>query len=297
MRFVAVDPDFFATYGIKLLTGRTFSRNVGADLSDIDLVGPQSLVAASVSIIDTRTARAFGWTPEEAVGKTFWNVPLDAPESGPPAGAPLRRIVGVVDDVYLQPLRETSQPLMFILPRGLSDQASLKIAGRDLESTLARIDAVWSRIVPEQPISRRFLDADFDAVYQSERRQGQMLTYCSSLSILIACLGLFGLASLTTEQRTKEIGIRKVLGSTTGDIVRLFAGEIGRLVLVANVIAWPVAYLLMRRWLDDFAYRIDLGLLIFVGSGLLVLAVAWLTVGVVAARAARAKPIHSLRYE
>jgi putative ABC transport system permease protein len=134
-------------------------------------------------------------------------------------------------------------------------------------------------------------------LYRGERRQAQLLTTFSALAVAIACLGLYGLASYSTTRRTKEIGIRKTLGASVPEIVRLFATEFGVLVLVANVIAWPVAYFAMQRWLSGFAYRIELGPFVFVASAVLALAVALLTVAAVATRAARAKPVTTLRYE
>jgi putative ABC transport system permease protein len=144
---------------------------------------------------------------------------------------------------------------------------------------------------------RRFLDDDFEALYRGERRQAQLLTTFSLLAVAIACLGLYGLASFSTTRRTKEIGIRKTLGASVTDIVRLFTAEFGALVLLANVLAWPIAYFAMQRWLAGFAYRIELGPFVFIASGLLALAIATLTVAAVASRAARAKPVTALRYE
>jgi putative ABC transport system permease protein len=144
---------------------------------------------------------------------------------------------------------------------------------------------------------RRFLDDDFEALYRGERRQAQLLALFSLLGILIACLGLYGLASFSTTRRTKEIGIRKTLGASVPEIVRLFTTEFGVLVLLANVVAWPVAYFAMQRWLSGFAYRIELGPFVFVASAALALAVALLTVAAVATRAARAKPVEALRTE
>jgi putative ABC transport system permease protein len=166
-----------------------------------------------------------------------------------------------------------------------------------LGATLDGIDAAWGEVLPSEPIVRHFLDDDFDALYRSEARQMQLLTTFAGLAIFIACLGLLGLAWFSTERRTKEIGIRKAIGGSVLDVVRLFTAEFSRLVLLANVVAWPVAYFLMQRWLAGFTYRIELGPLVFVGSAALALAVALLTVGVVAARAARAKPARSLRCE
>jgi putative ABC transport system permease protein len=171
------------------------------------------------------------------------------------------------------------------------------VTGADLERTLAGIDAVWDELGPDVPVIRGFLDDDFEALYRIERRQAQLLTTFSLLAIAIACLGLYGLASYSTTRRTKEIGIRKTLGAGVGDIVTLLTVEFGALVLIANVIAWPVAYFAMQRWLSGFAYRIELGPFEFIASGLLALAVASLTVALVANRAARARPVAALRYE
>jgi putative ABC transport system permease protein len=290
MTFLTVDFDFFSTYGIDVVAGRSFSPDAGADSADLALPGFSS---SSVAIVNERGARALGWAPDEAVGKTFQGVSIN----GEQRDEPPRTVVGVVEDVFYAPLREEIGPTMYTLPRAGLNVASLKLSGRDLERTLAHVDDVWQRVVPEQPIARRFLDDDFERLYRSEARQSQLLGFSASLAIVIACLGLFGLAALATEQRTKEIGIRRVLGGTIGDIVRLLAGELGALVLLANVLAWPVAYVLMRRWLDSFAYRIDLDVTLFVASGIGVLAIAWGTVAAVAARAAAARPIKALRYE
>jgi putative ABC transport system permease protein len=175
--------------------------------------------------------------------------------------------------------------------------ASLRVSGRNLATTLASIDAIWKKFRPDRPLSRHFLDQDFDALYVAEAREAQMFTFFSALAIGIACLGLFGLASFTTERRTKEIGVRKAIGGTVTDIVLLFSAEFGKLVLVANLLAWPISYFLMQSWLASFAYRIGLSVWVFVGAALAALAIATLTVGSVAARAASVKPVHALRYE
>jgi len=294
-RIVAVDFDFLSTYGIEILAGRGFSSDFGAD--SLDAAGPRDLRAPREAIVNVAAARALGWTPAQAVGKAFWGVDLTAPASDRPAAQTMRRIIGVIGDIHFAPLRDAVEPMMFVLPQTYFTTASIKLTGMDVAGTLARIDAVWKQVVPERPIARRFLDDDFERFYRGETRQLQVLAVSSSLAILVASLGLFGLAALTTEQRTKEIGIRKVMGGSVADIVRLFTGELGRLALVANVVAWPFAYLAMHRWLDQFAYRIELGVATFVGGGLLVVAAGGVAVGIVAARAAAAKPIQSLRYE
>jgi putative ABC transport system permease protein len=248
-------------------------------------------------VIGEGLARRYGWTPLEATSK--W---LEVAFAGP--GTPSNRapIIGVVADVHFESVRSAIEPTIYMLvPDGLGFQplseASLRVTGRNLAATLAHIDATWAKFMPDRPIARHFLDADFEALYASEQRQGEMFTFFAALAIGIACLGLFGLASFTTERRTKEIGIRKTIGGGVLDIVLMFCGEFGRLVLVANLVAWPVAYLLMQRWLAGFAYRVDLSAWVFVGSGLAALTIACLTVGAVAGRAASTKPVNALRYE
>jgi putative ABC transport system permease protein len=290
---VPVDHDFFATYDMEVLAGRGFSADFNMDR--IPEPGSDTANARPGVVLNASAAREYGWTPEEAVGK--W---IDV-QSG---GSLLRgTIVGVVEDVYFEPLRIPIRPVLYVLSsevlinRAAMPFASVRITGSNLTATLDHIDETWARLVPDQPMTRRFLDADFQALYDAERREGLMLTFFSALAIFVACLGLFGLASFTTEQRTKEIGVRKVMGGTVLDIVRLFTGEFSKLVLLANVIAWPAAYFLMDEWLANFAYRIDMSVLVFAGSAVFALAIALLTVGIVSARAASVNPIHSLRYE
>jgi putative ABC transport system permease protein len=207
-----------------------------------------------------------------------------------------------VEDAYLESVRDPLVPVLYLVPpadRAAAQirEASIRVTGADLERTLASIDEVWRALGPPAPVQRRFLDDDFEALYRGERRQAQLLTTFSVLAVAIACLGLYGLVSYSTTRRTKEIGIRKTLGASVPEIVRLFATEFGVLVLVANVIAWPVAYFAMQRWLSGFAYRIELGPLVFVASAVLALVVAMLTVVLVAIGAARAKPVTTLRFE
>jgi putative ABC transport system permease protein len=293
--FMWVDYGFFEAYGVQVLAGRPFSSELGTDRTQ--LATPDNPRTSGSFVLNASAARAFGWTPEQAVGKWFefsMGERLARSARGP--------IIGVVDDARLESVHNEIRPLVFLVPSEqgvarLATQASVRITGRDVPGTLAYIDAKWKELMPGQPIVRRFLDDDFDALYAREERQQQMFTYFALLAVFIACLGLFGLASFATEQRTKEIGIRKAIGGTAVDIVRLFTRELTTLVLVANLIAWPIAYVFMRRWLDNFAYRIDMGVLVYAAAALAAFAIAWLTVGAVATRAAVAKPVHSLRYE
>ena len=208
-------------------------------------------------------------------------------------------IVGVAADVHLESVRDAITPVAYFVAPQIPAlrEASIRVTGRRLESTLADIDSIWRRLGPGSPVARRFLDQDFEALYRGEQREGELLGLFSMLAIVIACLGLFGLASLAASQRTKEIAVRKVLGASVKNIVWLFTSEFALLAVAANVIAWPVAYVLVQRWLAGFAYRIGLNALVFFAGGALALSVALATVAVVVGKAARAKPVAGLRYE
>jgi putative ABC transport system permease protein len=298
MPFLNVDYDFFKTFGIRFLSGRTFSLDRGTDI----FVEPteDNPQATASYILNELAARQLGWTPDEALGK--WvemggNEPMTLTTRGP--------VIGVVEDIYFSSLREEIKPVLYRVTshtepvRGRPNfrQMAIKLDARDIDETLAFIEETWSSYQPDVPITQDFLDDNFEALYASERTQGQLFTLFALLAIFIACLGLFGLASFTTEQRTKEIGIRKVMGGSIADIVILLSRDFGYLVLFANVLAWPVAWFLMERWLQNFAYRIDLGIFTFIISGLLALVIAMLTVGGLATRAAWSKPALALRYE
>jgi putative ABC transport system permease protein len=288
IQYLWVDYGFFEAYRVAVAAGRTFDERFGTDRWVAGANGhPGSYVVSELA------SRRLGWTPDEALGKSLELVGSRGTR-GP--------IVGVVEDVYYESVRDALEPIVYMVaPEGLGfptlQYASLRITGRDLAATLERIDSTWQQLVPDQPIVRRFLDDDFAALYRAEERQGQMFTFFAALAIGVACLGLFGLASFTTERRTKEIGIRKAIGGGVLDIVLLLSGSFGRLVLAANVIAWPIAYLAMQQWLAGFAYRIDMRVWSYAGSAALTFAVAWLTVAAVAARAASGKPVNALRCE
>jgi len=174
---------------------------------------------------------------------------------------------------------------------------SLRIKGSNVQETIAHVQSVWGRFNPGYPISYTFMDDSINALYRNEARMMEMFGYFSLLAIFIACLGLFGLASFTTEQRTKEIGVRKVLGANISNIVILLSKEYSKWVLVANIIAWPVAYFAMNKWLNNFAYHASIGLAIFVLTALVTFLIALLTVSYQSVKAALGNPAQALRYE
>jgi putative ABC transport system permease protein len=289
LAYVYVDYDFFGTYEIDVLAGRAFSRDFSAD----QLVPPDGKGGPTGGgfIINERAARQFGWTPESAVGKWF--------ETFGARGA----VVGVVADVYFESVHNPVQPMVFVVPPERMGgfpalrQASIRVTGSRLNETLAFIDELWSQYLPDQPIRRRFLSADFEALYQNESRQAQLFGLFSVLALVVGAMGLFGLTSFATTRRQKEIGIRKILGGTNWGIVQLLTTEFSILVLIANVVAWPIAYLVMQRWLTGFAYRVDLSVWVFVACAGVAVAIAWLTTAFVAANAARSNLIQALRSE
>jgi putative ABC transport system permease protein len=291
IQIMMVDYGFFETYGIDLVSGRTFSENMASDV----LVSPTQDNPGNVTfVLNESAANAVGIDPREIAGEAL-------EFGGSQTAGP---VVGIVADTYFESIRRDVRPLMFLLAPPSAEQgqfamrdASIRVRPGQEAAALAHIDAVWKRLYPGAENNRYFLNDDFRAMYLAEETQGQLITWFSLFAIFIACLGLYGLASFNAERRTKEIGVRKVMGGSVWGIVLLLTNDFSKLVLLSNVIAWPLAYVLMDRWLENFAYRVDLTPVIFIGSSLIALCVAWVTVGSTAAKAASAKPVLALRYE
>jgi putative ABC transport system permease protein len=289
-----VDYDFFGTYEIAVLAGRAFTEEFPADRMKAS--GPEGApTTGSGFVLNRRGAIQFGWSPEEAIGKVLNIIVHGGEHTG--------TVIGVVENSNFESVRTDLKPMIFLIPPHLLDSvasmpnASIRISGNDVSGALAHIDSVWQRFMPEFPMERHFLDEDFETLYLAEDRQARLFYCFAMLAIFIACMGLYGLASFNAERRTKEIGVRKAMGGTVWSIVVLLTNDFSRLVLLSNLIAWPVAWFVMERWLSNFAYRIDLGPFVFVGSGLIALSIAWVTVGGTAAKAASQKPVLALRYE
>ncbi|HEX4117167.1 MAG TPA: FtsX-like permease family protein, partial [Rhizomicrobium sp.] len=206
-------------------------------------------------------------------------------------------IVGVVGDTKIHGLSEAIPPMIYWDHPAWADQISVRVSGQRLPAALAYIDRTWQHFAPNTAMERHFLDADFERQFLADERQGEIFGLFVGVAIFIACLGLFGLAAFSTQRRTREIGLRKAFGARTKDIIGLLLWQFSIPVLVANLIAWPVAYYYLHNWLEGYAYRISLNPLYFVGAGLAALVIAWATVIVHAAHVARANPIHALRYE
>lgn len=265
MYFLGGDTDMLAVYGLELVAGRNFRARTGEFL------------------LNETAVKQLGWS--DPIGREFaW---VEGGNRGP--------VVGVVKDFHFQSLHEKIQPIL--IGNATALQLVLKIHPENVSETMQFLKEKWHEKVPDAPFMFRFLDQEIDRGYRAEQRVGQLSLIFSSLAIFVACLGLFGLAAYTAEQRTKEIGVRKVLGASVGQLAVLLSGDFLRLVVLANVIAWPLAYWAMSRWLQDFAYRIDLGMGVFILGGLLALFVAVVTVGYQTLKAARTNPVESLRYE
>lgn len=289
-RTLSIDYDFFETYGISMVAGRPLSLAFGSDILRALPENPDE-VRGSV-VVNESVAHALGFPEaEDAVGQIMLTPSFTDSQNG---NSELT-IVGVASDVYYSSVHSEIEPLVMLRLPDRFNFYGIRIEKGNLAGTLAMIDQAWARAVPDFPIVRSFLDDRFDQMYLSEERQGQIFTVFASLAILIASLGLFGLASFTAERRVKEIGIRKSLGATVFSVVRLLSTEFTVLVVIANLIAWPLAWYVMRVWLDGFAYRVDISPLLFIAAGGLSIVIALATVGGQAARSARISPALSLR--
>ena len=291
-----VDPGFFETLGIDRLAGRTFVAGRALDDSTVD--GSDEAAAAMARrgynvVVNALAARRLGFSdPRRAVGATLRADDGDVETVG---RTPVT-IVGVVENSRFRSIRDPEAPMIFLYDRLQPSWLLVRYNGVPIE-VRNRVERVWKRIAPDVPFEAEFADDIVAELYAPEAARARLFALFSLLAVAIGCMGLFGLAAFTAERRTKEIGIRKVLGARTRDIVRLLVWQFSRLVLVANVIAWPVAWWVMRDWLNGFDLRIALDPLLFASAGALALAIAAATVMSHALRVARTHPIHALRYE
>jgi putative ABC transport system permease protein len=273
-----VDYEFLSTYKIGLVAGRDFSREFGAD-------------GQRAYIINETAARTFGWTQPLGKKIQFSNRGLMRAEFGP------GEVIGVVKDFHFQSLRETIEPLVIKVRTSTFSHIAVRLAPGKIRDGLDYLAAGWKRVFPGRPFEFSFLDEEIDRLYREDRRTGLVFGYATAFSILIAGLGLFGLASFSAAQKTREIGIRKVLGASAETVVVLLSREFAALVLAANVIAVPVAYVLTTRWLQGFAYRTGPSAGAFLLAAGLSFLTALATVSSKALKSALSNPVESLRYE
>jgi putative ABC transport system permease protein len=273
MHLFNVDHDFMKQFQIQLAAGRYFDKNISSDKTD-------------AFILNESAVKAFGWnSPEEALDHQIYS----AGHNG--------AIIGVMKDFHYQGLQRSVGPLILDMNPRRFRLINLTVGTESLKDTLTQIEGKWGEFFPNIPFEYFFLDERFDQQYQKEEQVGKIGSIFTFFGLVIACLGLFGLASFIAEQRTKEIGIRKVLGASIPNIMGLLSGEFSKWVLAANIFAWPAAYFVMNKWLQNFAYRANIGIGIFLLSALAAFAVAILTVSYQSLEAARANPVDSLHYE
>ena len=287
MNTTVIGPDYSQAYGIPLIAGRLLSADRGADrLNSIGIgTAGDPLNEGRDVLLNAAAARRLGFSPQQAVGKTILYNHNHV------------QVVGVLADAKFQGARQPVAPMIFIYIPSFPMAFSVRLRPGRVPETLSFIDRTWHAFAPTVAVQRRFLDTSFDDLYRLDEREGTMLGVFVLLAMMIGCLGLYGLAVFTAEQRTKEIGIRKISGARTGDIVRLMLWRISVPVLVANAFAWPVAYAYLRNWLDGYAYRIPLSPFYFLAGAIAALLVAWATVSSNTLRLARTNPVRSLRYE
>jgi len=273
VRFAVTDRDYLNTFRMKLSAGRNFSKDVAADTSNFVVNNKAAALMHLKDPVDTRIS--------------FMGL------SG--------KVIGVVDDFNNRPLEEETSPLILTInPKFYGyfvKYVLVKINSNDVPATVGYLESRIREFAPGYPFEFTFLDQTINTLYSSVERTWHLFESFAFLAIFISCLGLFGLASFMTELRTKEIGVRKTLGASAQGILMLLSREFARWVLLANLVAWPVAYLAMNKWLQGFAYKTDLNPWIFVVSGLVALAIAMLTVGFHTVKAATANPVEALRYE
>jgi putative ABC transport system permease protein len=267
-----VDYDFLKTLGIEMAEGRFFSREIPSDQSD-------------AFVVNQAAVKAMGM--DDPVGQKI-TVPLGDPIQG--------KIIGVVQDFHTESFHTQIRPYALRVSEG-GGFLYITVKSDDLPGALRHIEAAVRRFVPDDPCEVSFLDDRLSALYSSEQRMGTLLQYGSLLAILISCLGLFGLAAYSAERRTKEIGIRKVLGASVSSLFGLLTKEFILLVALASLLAWPIAYYAMNRWLQNFAYRVGIGWETFIIAGASALLIALITVSFQAVKAALTNPVETLRYE
>ena len=273
--FVHVHYDYFETLGIEASQGRLFSSKLKSDADDAIVLNEAAVKKLQIqgNPIGQSVDCVFVWPRSK------------------------RKIIGVVNDFHFESLYETIRPAMFVIYYSQCHQLLVKVNSANAKNTINKIAAICNDFYPDGVFEFHFLDDQLESLYQKDKKTFQLMGYFTALAIFIASMGLFGLGLIMMKSRTKEIGVRKVLGASIWQILILFAKDFSRWVVIANIIAWPVAFYAMNRWLQNFAYRIELTIWPFLLSGFFALLIALLTVSVQAVKVATANPIKSLRYE
>jgi putative ABC transport system permease protein len=273
--FSGVDYDYVKTLGIEMKSGREFSPDFGTDATSDTITS---------FLVNEQMEKLMGG--ENVVGKQLKFLGMTGP------------VVGIMKDYHYQSARNTIEPLAVIVaPVNYLNFIIVRIKPGDIKESMKSIEKSWDQVMPGFPFDYTFVDRDFDNLYKTEERMAMLMQYFAIVSIIIACVGLFGLAGFTTVQKTKEIGIRKVMGASVGSILILFSKETIRLMLISSIIACPIAWWILHKWLQDFAYKTDLDLWIFVGAGVVSLIIALVSIAWQAVKAATTNPADILKYE
>jgi len=278
-RFNRVDSDFLSTMKFKLIQGRDFSANIAADRDTL--------------IVNKKFTQMLSseFKMGEPLGDMSKGFPYD------------RRIIGVIEDCHFESLRNEIEPLILYVGQGTSPRRNrfsriiVRVSTGQLKDTMEFLENAWKKIQPDKPFITYFQDDALKSLYNQEKRWSSIIRYASALSILLACLGIFGLTSITLSRRIKEIGIRKVLGATAGQIMYLAAREFVFLISIANVIAWPVVFIIMKRVLQNYPYRVGIAFHYFILAWIVSVFITVLTIFYLSLKAARQNPVESLRYE
>ena len=267
-----IDPDYFKTFDLEVITGRNFSWDRHTDKTGSYILNETSVKKYNL---------------DKPVGSL-----IDITGNGSKG-----TIIGVVKDYHYKSLHKSIAPALFCWDSSVFRNVNIRISSKDIKSALNNIKTTWNRICPGFPFHYTFFDQTLNALYRKEQILSSLFIYFSMIAIIIACLGIFGLSASTAEQKTKEIGIRKVLGSSITKIIILLVKDIGWCVCFANLLAWPAAYYISHRWLQNFAYRIDIRIDLFLLVGMAALIIALISVSFQAIRSALANPVDSLKYE
>jgi putative ABC transport system permease protein len=277
-----VDYDYLKTLGMKIKSGRFFSEEFPSDSSAI--------------VMNEAAVKQFNLEPDP-LGKKISTFAANNPDGSPDLNSITSlTVIGVVEDFHFESLKQNISPLAFFL-KPSNGSVAFRFKASSTQEVIAAIEKAWSKLAPGQPFQYSFLDDDFSRMYTTEQRLGKIFVIFASLAIIIACLGLFALTSFTAEQRTKEIGIRKVLGASVGSIVFLLSKEFGKLIVAAFFIAAPLAWYGVNWWLKNYVYKVEVGVLVYLLAGGILFVIAWVTMGYQSIRAATSNPVNSLRSE
>ena len=270
-----VDHDYVKTFNINIVAGRDFDQTRSTD--------------SSAMLINQSTLKVLGMSAEEVLGKRFTSNMVETDHE-------FYTVIGVINDFHFESLRETITPLSLVIGKNPGSLA-IKLNAGDFAQTITQIEAIWTQLAPELPFNYYFMDASFDDTYQADQRLGKLFVIFTVLSILVACLGLFGLAAFNAEKRTKEIGIRKVLGASVGQISFRLTVDFLKLVAISVLISLPLGWYVMNKWLEDFSYKIEISWWVLAIAAFMAVAIAILTVSYQSIKAAIANPVKSLRTE